>query len=92
MSQTREMQHVPALADRVLKTGPLQFGDDIPGVFVESEIAQHMAQHIRSVCDALPEDIHLGLILWRTRLRAFAAILESCAIESSIAQAWGDGP
>lgn len=56
----------PAVADRV-ETGPIQFGDDWPGIFIRGDNAAHYALWLdmflrRGTCDEIGKAVLRGLV------------------------------
>jgi hypothetical protein len=66
---------LPAQAERV-ETGPLQFGDDWPGVFIRGDNALFYARALAAVIDTIPEK-H-----WTVEgvLRGLLSDLQSCSV------------
>jgi hypothetical protein len=48
------IRKLPAASPRV-ETGPTQFGEDWPGVFIRGDNAMHFAMHLRNLLDGKDE-------------------------------------
>lgn len=55
------VQKLPPTEKRV-ETGPVQFGDDWPGVFFRGDMAGQFAGHLRVLLDESPDSIQKRVI------------------------------
>lgn len=69
---------LPAQPQRV-GTGPIQFGDDWPGVFIRGDNAAHYAMHLRTALQALPK----GDFVTRSILIGLYSDLVGCVVGSA---------
>lgn len=72
MADVRRIEHEGARVE----TGPTQFGDDWPGVFIRGDVAAYLATAVRLALTG-----H-GDLLNDSTLQRLAAILESCRVGS----------
>lgn len=69
------IRKLPALDERP-ETGPMQFGDDWPGVFIRGDNALFFAQAVEQALTRTPKDAWAELAL----LKGIAEILRSCSV------------
>jgi hypothetical protein len=69
------MTKLPAQESRV-ETGPMQFGDDWPGVFIRGDEALFMAQHIEQSLTLLPAE----WFATKAMLEGLRDTLRSCSV------------
>lgn len=74
MGERLRTRMLPALTDGRPETGPMQFGEDWPGVFIRGDNAIWYAQAVRAALMFLPSDQWLV----RAQLEGLAATLGSC--------------
>lgn len=70
------LTQLPGVPERV-ETGPLQFGDDWPGVFIRGDNALYFAYVLAAALKHIPNDDWL----LRASLRGLLEDLQSCHIE-----------
>jgi hypothetical protein len=70
-----------SLAGRI-ETGPVQFNDDWPGVFIRGDNAAFMALALSTVIDAIDQDeIQVGDQIAIVAVKQLKQLLESCKVE-----------
>lgn len=72
---SNKVRKFPAVDPGRVETGPIQFGDDWPGVFIRGDNALAFAHHLRSVLHVAGVDpIQVAII------RGLISDLESCFV------------
>lgn len=76
------LQTMPGTAKRV-ETGPLQFGDDWPGVFIRGDNAAAYAMNLQLLLESEAFKDTLSLdVFAMTTLRGLLALLGSCDVRT----------
>ena len=72
-----DIQKVPPIEGQARpETGPMQFGDDWPGVFIRGDNALFFAVAVLAAAEALPDDMWL----LKSQLKGLASDLRSCKV------------
>ncbi|HEV8364583.1 MAG TPA: hypothetical protein VGQ52_13795 [Gemmatimonadaceae bacterium] len=75
-----ELRKLPAISPSV-ETGPIQFGDDLPGAYITGHHATMYVRYLKRVLRALNIANHEEFEVTRTALERLAAQLEHSAIK-----------
>jgi hypothetical protein len=73
-----EVTKLPALPNGRPETGPMQFGDDWPGIFIRGDNALHYAMVLRQVIETMSKTE--GPWWYRAVLEGLASDLASCSV------------
>lgn len=77
MTYETKLRRLPAETPRV-ETGPTQFGDDWPGVFIRGDNANHYARHLGILLDHNADETAKALS--RAVVQGLKIDLESCDV------------
>lgn len=71
------MQKLPSFPDdKRAETGPMQFGDDWPGIFIRGDNALWMSAMLETIIPMIPEDKWVE----RSSLDSIKELLRSCGV------------
>lgn len=74
-----EIRQLSALDSRP-ESGPMQFGDDWPGVFIRGDNAMGYSMALESIAQRLTENDQHNAILELMTLRGLVDLLKSCRV------------
>lgn len=83
MAEIQKLPRYPLLSGHTQErpeTGPMQFGEDWPGVFIRGDNALVYAAHLRNIIEFLDE-VEEGDIFMISCLKGLVETLESCKVK-----------
>ncbi len=73
------VQMLPSLKwPQRVETGPTQFGDDWPGVFIRGDNALYISMHLKRLREAIPDEVKQECFVEAISLNNIIDLLDSC--------------
>ena len=73
----KDIRKFPIPDDERVETGPVQFGDDWPGVFIRGDEACWIGHLLSQICEILKGEVDF---ITRSNIEGFARMLSSCRV------------